>query len=385
VAGNARLLNGYSDWIEEPSLPQAMPDSFTLRTWIKLHAYPTSAYGMVAASYGGNYKGWFLALTAEGKVVFLGTKAPSVALWLVASPVLALERWYSISVTYHRPSGAGVLYLDGVARAQFFLPGMEIESNRPLTFGRSSWHNGYYLNFAIDETRIDPVARSATGVAADFATFTPPAPVPNPTLTAEWTFTNQAQDVSGNAHHGSLLGTQEIPGVLGTARRFSGSSTALTAPAAARLTPSRFTMRAWVRLQAYPSNFGIVAANYGGNYQGWFAAVRSDGRVIVSQSRLPGSALWTVSNTPLALNRWYHLTITFDGWLRQLKIYVDGALDKQDALLGLTPQTAGVFTAGKSSWHNGYYLNFDLDELRLTPAALSAVQVQTDFASFPAQ
>ena len=173
--------------------------------------------------------------------------------------------------------------------------------------------------------------------------------------------------------------------MLGTARRFSGSNTALTVPTAARLTPSRFTMRAWVRLQAYPSNFGIVAANYGGNYQGWFAAVRSDGRVIVSQGRLPGSALWTVSNTPLALNRWYHLTITFDGWLRQLKIYVDGALDKQDALLGLTPQTAGVFTAGKSSWHNGYYLNFDLDELRLTPTALSAVQVQSDFASFPAQ
>jgi hypothetical protein len=30
-------------------------------------------------------------------------------------------------------------------------------------------------------------------------------------------------------------------------------------------------------------------------------------------------------------------------------------------------------------------LNFDLDELRLTPAALTAAQVQSDFASFPAQ
>jgi hypothetical protein len=275
------------------------------------------------------------------------------------------------------------LYVDGVLQAQTTLAGLELETTRPLTFGRSSWHNGYYLNFSIDATEIYPVARTAGEVAADFATFTTPAAIPNPLQSFEWNFSEQAHDVSGNAHHGTLQGTQAIAGVQGQARRLNGSGDAITVAASHRFTPSRFTLRLWVRLPSYPSNFGVLAANYGGDSQGWFVGVRSDGRLIVSQSHLPASARWTVSNAALALGRWYHLTVSFDGWLRQLNIYIDGVLDRQDILLGLTPHVGGVFTAGKSSWHNGYYLACDIDELRLTPRVLQLSQVQDDFLSFP--
>jgi hypothetical protein len=70
--------------------------------------------------------------------------------------------------------------------------------------------------------------------------------------------------------------------------------------------------------------------------------------------------------------------------MRQVSIYLDGEIDHQDLLLGLTPQAGGVFAVGKSSWHNGYYLACDVDELRLTPRVLSAGEIQDDFLSFPA-
>jgi hypothetical protein len=103
-----------------------------------------------------------------------------------------------------------------------------------------------------------------------------------------------------------------------------------------------------------------------------------------AHSHLPASARWTVSNTARALNRWHHVTVTFDGWMRHLNMYLDGALDRLDVFLGITPQAGGTFAAGKSSWHNGYYLARDIDELRLTPRVLSVAQVQSDFLSFPA-
>ena len=383
VSGSARLFNGASDSVDVPASAALTPPSFTFRTWIRLLSYPDN-FGIVAAAYGGNYRGWFLKVNSDGKLWFLASQTPSQARWLAAPEPLALERWYGVSVTYNQPAGLVSLYLDGALVSQMYIPGLEPEISLPLTIGGASWYQGYYLHALIDETQIYPAPRSAAEVAADFAAFTAPAPAVDPAATADWSLDTDGQDASGNAHTASLTGTSAVIGVEGNARRFDGAADHATIAASHRLTPTRFTARAWVKLGAYPGSLGVVVSNYGGNYQGWYLAVRSDGRVVASGNRLPSTTRGILSETTLSLNHWHHLTATYDGVLRTMRIYVDGVLEGQRYGVGLTPHVSGQAAMGRASWYNGYYLAGDLDEVKITPRALSPAEVASDFAAFTA-
>ncbi|HUG81552.1 MAG TPA: LamG domain-containing protein, partial [Bryobacterales bacterium] len=144
-------------------------------------------------------------------------------------------------------------------------------------------------------------------------------------------------------------------------------SDSISIPWSPRLTPSRFTLRTWLKLENYPAGFGVVFANYGGNYQGWYVAVQSDGRVLFSLNRLPASYRRVLSSSALDLNRWYRLTVTYDGRTQSAAVYLDGVLEGEAIVAGLTPQDSGIASIAKASWHNGYRLAFSIDETELIP------------------
>ena len=380
VTGSARLLNGSTDSIEFPTSSALTPPSFTVRTWVRLLSYPSNL-GTILSAYGGNFQGWLLAVNSSGQVLFMASQPISDSWWLASSP-LERERWYAVTATYDAPSRLARLYVDGILQSQAFVPGLVPETTLPLMAGKASWYNGYYLNFAIDETQIVSYARSAAEVAADFAAFSPPPPTADPSLTAEWRFENGANDNSGNGHHGVIVGGESVPSIQGQGRRFDGASASVALDGSHRLTPVQFTVRTWIKLSAYPSNYGIVVSNYGGNYQGWYVAVRSDGCVLLSVNHLPSTSRGLVSNTPLALNRWYHVTVSYDGLTHEAAIHLDGVPDAQQYVGGLTPQVDGSLTMGKASWYNGAYLAFDVDELKMTPTTWTSADVASDLSSF---
>ena len=381
VSGNARLLNGSTDSIEFSDSASLTPPSFTVRTWVRLLSYP-DGLGTILSAYGGNFHGWLLSVNAGGQLLFMVSQPPADARWLVSSSTLQRERWYAVSATYDAPTRLARLYLDGALEAQTFVHGLAPETALPLTAGKASWYGGYRLNFAIDETQILPRARSASEVAADLAQFSPPPPAADPSAIAEWQFETNADDSSANQHDGTTIGGQLVAGVQGQARRFDGASAVVTVDASHRFTPARFTMRTWLRVSAYPSNFGIVLSNYGGDYQGWYVAVQSDGRVLLSVNRLPTTSRGLVSNSALSLDRWYHLAVTYDGRTQQAAIYIDGVADVQQYVGGLTPKVGGSLTFARASWYGGAYLACDIDELKMTSAAWTPAEVTADFASF---
>ncbi|MBI3694768.1 MAG: LamG domain-containing protein, partial [Acidobacteria bacterium] len=127
----------------------------------------------------------------------------------------------------------------------------------------------------------------------------------------------------------------------------------------------------------------VVTADYGGNYQGWYVGIHSSGRTIFSVASLPANAPWLVSNAALALNTWYHLTVTYDGATHAGAIYLNGIQDAQAVFPGFTPQAAIDLFLGRASWYDGYYLNAVLDEVRLLGSAQSPGEVLADYQSFP--
>ena len=382
VSGNGRLLNGSTDSIDFGSAAELTPASFTVRTWIRIRSYPPSL-GMVLSAYGGNYKGWWLGLNPQGRLLFLAARSPSAATWLSTASPLALDRWYGVTVTYDHLTQQASLYVDGTLEAQATTAGIEAETALPLLAGKASWFPGYYLDFAIDETRINSGVWSAQEVATDFALFSPPPAAADPSVTARWSFEAGAEDVSGNQHHSNLYGATIEPGVSGDALRFDGVNNSIAIPWSPRLTPSRFSLRAWIKLASYPGGLGMVMANYGGNYQGWYLAVQSGGRLVLAINRLPAVARGLQSASVLGLDQWYHVTATYDGKSQQMRLFLDGVLDAQGYAAGLTPRDSGSVTIGSASWYNGSFLDFTIDEVELLPDVWSPADVQDDFTAFP--
>ncbi len=170
----------------------------------------------------------------------------------------------------------------------------------------------------------------------------------------------------------------------GIARRFNGVNDAMTITWSPHLATSRFTLRTWLKLESYPAGLGVVFANYGGNYQGWYVAVRPDGRLLFSLNRLPASSQGILSSSALDLSRWYHVTVAYDATTQSASLYLDGLLQNQSVVAGLTPQDSGTVSVGKASWYNGYHLAFSIDETELLPDVWAPAQVQGDYTSFPA-
>ena len=230
VSGLSRLLNGSTDYLAVQPSAALTPQQFTLRAWVRLLSYPAK-FGVLLSAFGGsNYQGWYLAVKASGEVILMGATPPGSAPWLLLNAKLALGRWHAVTVTVDRTSGDAAIYVDGVRDVGARFPGIDADTTQPLTFGRASWYDGYYLNAQIDETTIYPWLRSAAEITADYQSFSPPAPPASTSTVAEWNFENGAQDVSGNGHHGAITGTQIITGVSGQGRRFNGATDSVSGP-----------------------------------------------------------------------------------------------------------------------------------------------------------
>ena len=384
VVGLGRLLNGSTDYVEVPSSAALTPQQFTVRTWVRLLSYPEK-FGVVLSAFGGsNYQGWYLAVKSSGEVILMGAAPPDNTPWLVSSARLELGRWHAIVATVDRTTGFAGIHIDGVQDVGAQFPGIAADTSQPFTVGRASWYDGYYLHAEIDETEIYPWLQSAAAIAADFQSFSPPPPPVNTSTVAEWDFENGAQDVSGNDRDGTITGTQLITAVSGQGRRFNGATDSISVLGSTDLTPASFTLRAWVKLLSYPTDWGAIVANSGGAGGGWSIGINSIGRVLCNVGSAPDNELSIASNTSVSLNRWQHVAVTYDGVSRWVNLYLDGVAVGQGYVPGLTPQTSGGLTMGKASWANDFYLNMDLDEVLFLPGRWTSTAVQIDFATVQA-
>ena len=386
VFGSARLLNGFTDSISAPNAAGAMADRFTIRAWVKLHRYPDNVGIVISTFTGQSYQGWYLAVRSDGHLVFLAAKPPASAPWLVSGGALTLGRWHMLTVTMNRSTGDAHMYVDGLRDNSGRFPGLELVQAGPLTIGKASWFDTYFLNAAVDEMLILHEIQSTNEIAADFAAFMPPPPLPQPAVSAEWNFDQGLLDSSGNGHHAAGdLGTASIPGIVGQARRFDGVDDVVTIASTEQLQPASFTVRAWVRLQATPTPWGALISNYGADFAGWYIGVLESGKAFFGMAAKPSSLPSVESNAALILNRWTHLTATYDGRIQRISLYVDGQLHSKRFVSGMTPRTLGELTLGRASWTDHHYTNFDLDELTIIPRAWTASEVSSDFGAYPVQ
>jgi uncharacterized protein YjdB len=183
-------------------------------------------------------------------------------------------------------------------------------------------------------------------------------------------------DASGNGNTGTISGaTWTTSGKFGGALSFNGANSWITVNDAASLDlTSGVTIEAWVKLSTATGWQAIVIKERPGGLSYALYAANTD-------HNAPVAALHTSSdvnlygNSPLAVNTWTHVALTYDGTM--LMLYVNGAQITSQSLSGAMPvSTSPLRIGGDSIW--GEYFNGVIDEVRVYNRALSAAEIQTD-------
>ena len=257
----------------------------------------------------------------------------------------------------------------------------------PVTLAPGAYYFGAVIDDLGQVTESNEANNSRGTDTGTVAVTVPPLPSPVAVWSLEETGTaigTVLADASGNGHHATTQGasTYAINGASGNGRAFRGVPASAQVAAHPNLSTSNFSMALWVKLEAYPSGWGVIYSNYGGDFKGWFVGSLSDGRVIFCVAGLPSSALWLLSSTSLQAGQWHHVAITFNGATRGGAIYIDGALDRSTTFPSWTPQTAVNPTFAKASWYGGGYLAGNLDEVKLFSSELLAQQISSEFSSY---
>ncbi len=183
-------------------------------------------------------------------------------------------------------------------------------------------------------------------------------------------------DLSGNNNNGTLVNaTWTTSGKFNKALSFNGTNARVAVPdsASLRLTTG-MTLEAWVRPSTVNSAWRDVIYK-GGNDNYLLEGTTEHNGVPGGGATLGSADTITFATSPLTVNTWAHLALTYDG--ATLKFYVNGVQVSSTAHTGniLTSSTQ-LQIGGDTFW--GQYFAGLIDEVRIYNVALTAAQVQTD-------
>ena len=192
---------------------------------------------------------------------------------------------------------------------------------------------------------------------------------------------------SQGGNHGTLQGGAGFAaGNVGQAFSFNGTNGFVSVPSsAANSVTGSFTIEAWVRLNAYPTEFAPIVSKWNDittNNRSYFLAVDSLGRLSIFVSYNNGDFGSMSASLPVPLNQFTHVAGVFDLSAQTARLYINGverassggfshplAVNNEPLLIG-----AGDLGGNARDFTNGL-----IDEAALYNRALSASEISAIF------
>jgi hypothetical protein len=208
--------------------------------------------------------------------------------------------------------------------------------------------------------------------------------VADPSLVAAYSFNagsgTTVADVSGPGLTGTITGaTWTTQGRFGNALSFNGVNAWVTVPSNAVLNlTTAMTLEAWV----FPTVQGglwhnvLIKERTGGEVYNLYANTDTGvPAAFAVRSAAPAAPVGTAGVSPIPLNAWTHLAVTYDGAM--LRLYVNGTQVGSTAMTGsMVTSTGALRIGGNSIW--GEYFQGQIDEIRIYNRALTQPQIQAD-------
>ncbi len=189
-----------------------------------------------------------------------------------------------------------------------------------------------------------------------------------------WPF-DEGQGATGEDGHGSndltLTGTPTwAQGKRSYALELNGSTQYGKKTGASGLPSTAMTFAGWVRLDTLATYRTIVSHKKDIN-GGWHLDVDASGNLRFTVRS--GGLDYTATKVGISVATWYHVAGVYDG--ANVKVYLDGVLGTDAALVGAALDSAGDLYAGVddalANWFDG-----KPDDAWLFPVALSATEIQ---------
>jgi hypothetical protein len=302
------------------------------------------------------------------------------------------ETWVHLAGVYDPATKKIWLYVDGTRVGDGTLNdawrpagGLAIGRGKAKSAATAYWKGGVddvrlYAG-QLDKDRIFALYRSYA--AEEGATTLPTADA------GEWAFDENTgttvADESGRDHTVTLKGGAEWGGGRRgpTAGVFNGTSAYADTAGPVLDTTRSFSVAAWAYL-TNADTFNRVVLGQDGNRLSAFhltynGATKKWGAILPNADKdNPGTAVTAVSATETApVAAWTHLALTYDAALRQVRLYVNGALSGVQVGVTVLPST-GSLSIGRGRWNgaNASYFTGSIDDVRAYSRALSAGEVR---------
>lgn len=231
----------------------------------------------------------------------------------------------------------------------------------------------YYITCVVEDGRGGTDSSSIGIMVRDFSAFQ------TGSLVAHYPFDGNANDVSGNGHHGTVHGATLVEDRLGnpnSAYYFDGAGDYIIVPNHDSLNfREAMSINFWINIDTFLTREAFPISH--GSWQN---------RWKVSVLPVPDKRLrWTINTTDgikdldtgiqPATDTWYNITVFYDG--SDFEIYVDGQLDNFSSWSGLILTTTYDLTIGQMLPNNFQY-NFKgtLDDIRIFNYGLLPQEIQ---------
>lgn len=205
-------------------------------------------------------------------------------------------------------------------------------------------------------------------------------------LMAYFPFAGNANDATGNNHHGTISGatlTTDRFGNSNSAYAFNGSSNYIEISQASTLTFSEYTYTAWLYLTAYPAGTNLQTASgvildigsIASDQYIYVVNYNPDYGISGSGYYVGGGGYDAHTGTLPNLNQWYHVAVTRSS--TAYKLFVNGTLIQTVSLSATGPEYGGSPSGfiGKRSGDLQYFEG-KIDEVRIYSKVLSPNEIQ---------
>lgn len=215
--------------------------------------------------------------------------------------------------------------------------------------------------------------------AASFSVTVQPSPTSSAGLVAAYRFNEGSgtvlTDHSGNNNHGTITGAVFASGFAGQALSFDGVNDMVTIADSNSLDlTSGMTLEAWVR-PADAAGYTTVMLKESTANGFSYGLYSSDdtGQPPAGYARVGTTDASVRSTSPLPLNTWSHLTLTYDAAF--LTLYVNGSLVRRVAQTGnITTSGQPLRIGGNNSYVDEFFQGL-IDEVRIYNRALSPAEI----------
>lgn len=383
---NCLDFDGINDYVEVSYDAALNPAAFTVEAWVYGDTWANDEAAIVSSRFddGSSWKGYTLYIRQTTGAIRFQTGTGTT--WDDWDPGYSVSTgvWTHIAIVY--ASSTKKLYVNGVLIGTRSGDNYDANTSNPLRIGAGKPETtaDYFTNGKIDEVRIWNDERTKAEIRANMYSELTGS---EDGLVAYYKFNETSGTTADNAE-GTASYDGTLTNMLGLewkpSAAFFGPKNCLDFDGTDDYvynndlfaSGSAITVECWAFFDSFngapDANITNLVSGGDENFILRIGDGGMDNNMPQFTIRIGGTQYRLNADARLSTNTWYHLAGVYDG--SDMKLYIDGKLDKSQSQSGTLTTTTNPFTLGGTS-SSGRYLDGRMDEVRIWSVARTQAEI----------